>query len=74
MKTQELKSRIKILPVGYGIWEITDLKTGNTGISKDTLAMDRINMEKYGLPPRIMMYEYTYRQALQALFNTTIKY
>lgn len=70
MTTKELKSRVKILPAGFGTWKIADRLTGNVGITHDSQAIDRVQSYE-SEPTRAEIDGYTYKQALQVLFDAT---
>ena len=71
MTTQELKDRITIKKKGYGTYQVTIEYRGKiySCTSHDSLAYDRIQGYAYDVPDRAVKDFYTYKGALQALYD-----
>lgn len=69
MNTEELRRRITIQWKGYGSYKVTIEYRGKSYscTSHNSLAYDRINTNSVDY--RITCYSYTYKGALQALYN-----
>ena len=70
MTTKELRDRIKVEKTGYGTFKVTDTKTGHTGITHNTLAIDRIDSDE-DTPAKAVECGYTLKEAYMALYNET---
>ena len=71
MTTQELRSRITVRWKGYGTYKVTIEYRGKfySCTSHNSLAYDRITGYAYEVPDRAVKDSYTYKGALQALFD-----
>jgi hypothetical protein len=71
MTTQELRGRITIQWKGYGTYKVTIEYRGKfySCTTHDSLAYDRITGYAYEVPDMAVKGSYTYKGALQALFD-----
>ena len=71
MTTQELRDRITIQRTGYGTYKVTIVYRGETFscTSHNSLAYDRITGYAYDVPDKAVKDFYTYKGALQALWD-----
>lgn len=75
MTTQELNDRVKrIAPSGHGTWKVTIKYRGKeySAYTHNSLAIDRLSND--GMPSNQNDYGYTYKQALQTIYDEVVKY
>lgn len=74
MNTHQLESRIiSVIRCGYGTYAVTTIKRGKVGIhfTHNASAVDRYFDHQYNdVRPLQRSNRYTYKEALQALYNS----
>lgn len=72
MTTKKLEDKMQIISAGCGTFYV--YINGKRHYSNNALAYDRITEQREGfIPKRARMYEYTYKQALEAFYRDTKK-
>jgi len=75
MTTQELNERVeRIAPAEHGTWKVTIKYRGKeySAYTHNSLAIDRLSSDV--MPSNQKDCDYTYKQALQTIYDEVVKY